>query len=341
MAAYLSTFKILLLVSVLFNCIACSSHAKKNEYSAITAAPLFEVTLQVPLPVAQGNGFFNIFRRYAESNNLVAFDLEDAPITFGDRREDSTLQINDSEYATLNSPVAIDLDDKPTTEDIRQGSIFQINDKRGYPLFVFDNFTFKNVFELAAYPSDIPLAQQHVYNLVQTLTATFQGRIKLKSCNKVVLDCDRLIALLQPSCITCSLQMMEKASPVVTTMLPIFTMKWIAPVGQRKHFADTIHTFAKSNNFTGDSLNSYSEIRGNSMYRINTEQGDALFIFNNLFHPDEFSLFAYPSDIPLAQQHIYNLVKTLTTNFQGRTELILCEAKVLDCDKLKSLLQVK
>lgn len=77
------------------------------------------------------------------------------------------------------------------------------------------------------------------------------------------------------------------------------------------------------------------------MYRINTEQGDALFIFNNLFHPDEFSLFAYPYDTPLVQQHIYNLVKTLTTNFHGRTELILCDAKVLDCARLKSLLQVK
>lgn len=308
MAAYLSTFKILLLVSVLLNSMACSSHAKKDEYFANTAAPLFEVTLQVPLPVEQGKGFFDTFRRYAESNNLVAFDLEDAPITFGDRREDSTLQIND---------------------------------KRGYPLFVFDNFTFRNVFVLTAYPSDIPLAQQHIYNLVQTLTATFRGRVELKSCNKAILDCDRLIALLQPSCITCSLQVMEKASPVVTTILPVFTMKFSAPVDQRKHFVDTIHTFAKSNNFTGDSLHSYSEIRGSSMYRINTEQGDALFIFNNLFHPDEFSLFAYPYDTPLVQQHIYNLVKTLTTNFHGRTELILCDAKVLDCARLKSLLQVK
>lgn len=336
MASYLPTFNMLLLVSVLFTSLACSNQAKKDVLPSSSDAPLFEVTLHVP--VEQGTHFFDTFRRYATSNNLVAIDLDDAPITFGDRREDSTLQINDSQYATLNSPVAIDLDGESSTGDRHQGSIFQINDKRGHRLFTFDNFIFQNVFELAAYPSDIPLAQQHIYNLVQTLTATFQGRIELKSCNKAILDCDRLTGLLQLSCTACSLQVARGTDPD-----PMFIMRWNIPVADEKHFIDTFLGFVTSNKLAGiDSLKpTPEEIRKYSHFLITTEQKNPQFVFRNFPRQDEFELMVHLYDTPLAQQHIYNLVKTLTTNFHGRTELILCEAKALDCARLKNLLQVK
>jgi hypothetical protein len=160
MASTLPNFIKIILITLLLNCVACSRQVTDEALLNIITSPIFEMKLHAS--VEQGNNFADAFLNYAKANNLAGIELDGNP-TPGKKREPGTLQINS---------------------------------KQGYPLFIFDNTIDQQVFELSAHPSDIPLAKQHIYNLVKTLTTDFHGKVELISCDVKILDCDRIKSLL-------------------------------------------------------------------------------------------------------------------------------------------------
>jgi hypothetical protein len=254
--------------------------------------------MKLHVPVEQGKNFADAFLGFAKSNNLKG----------------------------------VELDGNPAPGEMRESEMLQINSKQGYPLFILNNTMYHDEFELSAYPSDIPLTKQHIYNLVQTMLSGVHGKIEFNSCDEKILDCDRLEGILQK-------KVTKKQKPVVIETTPILEL--IVSVEQGKILADTILTFATSNNLTSESLNRSNGKREISTYQIYNKQKSVLYIFHNYLNQNEFELAAYPDDTPLVKQYIYKLVQTLSSTFHGHMKLKSCDEKMLDCVRLKGLLHLK
>lgn len=143
----------------------------------------------------------------------------------------------------------------------------------------------------------------------------------------------------------CFNQTVEPPAPRVVSISPTFVMEVKVAPDEATKFSDAFVHYAKTNTLNIDTLGEFpvhpagEEQYMSFSYEIYNAKKEPAFVVNNPFHRGEISFVAYPNDSALVKQHVYDLALALVASMHGKVTSVTCDERVLDCDRLKTILK--